>query len=543
MMAGMVASARPLDQSANEFDYVVIGAGSSGCVIVNRLTADPAVRVLLLEAGGPDVDPAILAPGRWTTLLGTAVDWNYQVEPEPGLAGRAIRWPRGKTYGGSSAISAMAYVRGHQLDFDRWAATCGPSWSFREVLPYFRRIEDNSRGASDYHGTGGPQAVTDQSDPHAGHAAFLGAASELGFAARPDWDFNGATQENGAGFYQKNIRAGRRHSAAAAFLTPVLSRPNLTVWPNTRALRILFEGTRTTGVACARAGGTAAAPASTSTNVRARRGVIVSTGAIESPKILMLSGIGPADALRALGIVVRVDAPGVGANLHDHPRVPVRWAARTPLAPSSVSAGLLTWSQRGSAPSPPDLQFYVGRGLDTPDPSVTLTVALSRPESRGTISLRSADPSAPPLIRANYLAEPGDVDALVEAVRLARSLAETRAYAAIRGAATDPGDAVRSAENIRAYIRRVADTMFHPAGTCRMGSDAGAVVDPELRVRGVDGLWVADASIMPVCVNCQTHAACAMIGERAAELVGGGARGVTSCFLTSRNLKLSSRPM
>jgi choline dehydrogenase len=513
MMAGIMASSRASGQAVNEFDYVVIGAGSSGCVIVNRLTADPAVRVLLMEAGGPDVDPAILVPGKWTTLIGTAVDWNYQVEAEPGLAGRAIHWPRGKTYGGSSAISAMAYVRGHQLDFDGWAATCGPAWSYREVLPYFRRIEDNSRGGSDYHGTGGPQAVTDQTDPHAGHVAFLEAARELGFAADPRWDFNGATQENGAGFYQKNIRAGKRHSAAAAFLTPILSRPNLTVWPNTRVLRVLFEGTRATGVACARAAGTASAPASTTANVRARRGVILSAGAIESPKILMLSGIGPAGALRAHGIAVRIDAPGVGANLHDHPRVPVRWTARTPLPPSSVSAGLLTWSQRGSAPRSPDLQFYVGRGLDTPDPTVTLTVALSRPESRGTLSLRSADPLAAPIIHANYLAEPRDLEALVEGVRLARSLADTRAYAAIRGAATDPGDGVRSPDDIRAYVRRVADTMFHPAGTCRMGQDAGAVVDSQLRVRGVEGLWIADASIMPACVNSQTHAACAMIGD------------------------------
>jgi choline dehydrogenase len=516
MMAGMMASARARGQSANEFDYVVIGAGSSGCVVVNRLTADPAVRVLLVEAGGPDSDPLIQLPGKWTTLLGTGVDWNYQVDPEPGLAGRAIRWPRGRTYGGSSAISAMAYVRGHQLDFDGWAETCGAAWSFREVLPYFRRIEDNSRGASDYHGAGGPQAVTDQTDPHAGHLAFLEAARELGFRADPRWDFNGATQENGAGFYQKHIRAGKRHSAAAAFLAPILSRPNLTVWPNTRVLRVRFDGTRATGVACARMGATAAAPLS-AVDVRARRGVILSAGAIESPKILMLSGIGPADALRGHGIGVRLDAPGVGANLHDHPRVPVRWAARVPLASSSVSAGLLTWSQRGRAPRSPDLQFYVGRGLDTPDPAVTLTMALSRPESRGTISLRSADPLAAPAIRANYLTESRDVDALVEGVRLARSFANTRAYAAIRGAATDPGDAVQSADDIRAYIRRTADTMFHPAGTCRMGVDADAVVDPELRVRGVDGLWVADASIMPVCVNSQTHAACAMIGERAAE--------------------------
>jgi len=515
-MAGIVTSAPKFNAPDDEFDYVVIGAGSSGCVIVNRLTADPSVRVLLLEAGGPNVDPLIQLPGKWTTLLGTALDWNYQIEAVPGLGGRSIRWPRGKAYGGSTTISAMAYVRGHQLDFAGWAETCGAGWDYASVLPHFRRIEDNSRGASDFHGAASEndprshfrQAVTDQTDPHAGHLAFLEAARDLGYAANPHWDFSGATQENGAGFYQKNIRAGRRHSAAAAFLTPVIARPNLTVWPNTHVLRLLFEGTRATGVACARP--TAAA------DVRARRGVILSAGTIGTPKILMLSGIGPADALRAHGIAVRMDRPGVGANLHDHPRVPVRWAARAPFAPSSVSAGLLTWSQRGATPRPPDLQFYVGRGIDTPDPAITLTVALSRPVSRGRVSLRSADPMAAPLIQPNYLAEPADVDALVEGVRIARALAGTRAYTTLRGAATDPGDAVRTGHEVRAYIRRVADTMFHPVGTCRMGRDAEAIVDPQLRVRGVEGLWVADASVMPVSVNCQTHAATAMIGERLA---------------------------
>jgi choline dehydrogenase len=506
MMASVVASAHAFGQSRDEFDYVVIGAGSSGCVIVNRLTADPSVRVLLVEAGAPDIDLMIQTPGKWTGLLGSAVDWNYQIESDPGLGGRTIRWPRGKTYGGSSAISAMAYVRGHQLDFDGWAESCGASWSYRDLLPIFRRIEDNSRGTSDFHGAGGPQAVTDQTDPHAGHLAFLDAAKELGFSARPDWDFNGATQENGAGFYQKNIRAGKRHSASAAFLAPIQSRQNLQIWPNTRVLRVLFQGTQATGVSCARPNGQA--------DVRARRGVILSAGAIESPKILMLSGIGPGDVLRRHGIAVRVDAPSVGENLHDHPRVPVRWAVSAPLPPSSVSAGLLTWSERRGAPTPPNLQFYVGRGVDTPDPAITLTVALSRPQSRGRIVLRSADPAAAPMIQAGYFTDARDLDALVEGVRLARGLAGARAYAKLRGVATDPTDSIRTPDEIRAYIRRVADTMFHPVGTCRMGGDASAVVDPQLRVRGVDGLWVADASIMPRSVNSQTHAACAMIGER-----------------------------
>jgi choline dehydrogenase len=495
----------------HEFDFVIVGAGSSGCVLANRLSAHPQARVLLIEAGGPASGPIAQAPGKWTSLLGTAIDWNYSTEPEPALGGRRIVWPRGKGYGGSSAISAMAYVRGHQLCFDAWAGESGPSWSFGELLPYFRRVEDNSRGASDYRGAGGPLAVSDTTDPHAGHLAFLEAARAAGFAARPDWDFNGAHQEQGAGYYQKNIRQGRRHSAASAFLEPVLARPNLTVWPNTQALRLVLDGKRVTAIDVARAGAR--------DRVRVTREVVLAAGAIESPKLLLLSGIGPAAELKRLGIPVAIDLAGVGANLHDHPRVPVRWTARQPLAPSSVSAGLFTFSGRATSARPPDIQFYVGRGLDTPDPSVTLTVALSQPASRGRLTLRSTDPLAPPLILANYFAEAADMEAILSGVRLAQALGESSAYAAIRGAATDPGPTVRSTVDLSAYVRRVADTIFHPVGTCRMGIGPAAVVDPQLRVYGIEGLRIADASIMPTVVNSQTHAACVVIGERAGELM------------------------
>lgn len=496
---------------ANVFDYVIIGAGSSGCVIANRLSADPHTRVLLVEAGGPDVHPLIPVPGKWTSLMGTAVDWNYSTEPDPGLGGRSIKWPRGRTYGGSSALNAMAYVRGHQLCFDAWAEAAGASWSYLEVLPYFLRAEDNSRGRSDRHNTGGPLAVSDTTDPHAGHLAFLEAARDMGFAARPDWDFNGPQQEQGAGFYQKNIRAGRRHSAATAFLAPVLKRPNLVVWPETRLLRLTTSGRRITGVEVARG--------KTVERITAAREVIVAAGVIESPKILMLSGIGPADELRSHGIDVVADLPGVGANLHDHPRVSLRWASRQPLPASTVSAGLFTYSQRGATPRPPDLQFYVGRGLDAIDQFVTLTVAVSQPRSRGFVQLRSADPMAAPIITPGYFSAEEDLDALVEGARLAQALANTRAFDALRGAPSDPDGSVRTASDLRAFVRRTADTIFHPVGTCRMGFGDGAVVDAHLRVHGVEGLRVADGSVMPVTVNSQTHAACVMIGEKVSELI------------------------
>jgi choline dehydrogenase len=512
LAAAALAPAVIRQMREQEFDFVIVGAGAAGCVIANRLSANPQVRVLVLEAGPPDTHPLIPVLGKWTSLLGSPVDWNYGIEPDPGLGGRTIRWPRGKTYGGSSAIGAAAYVRGHQLCYNAWAAEAGAAWAFREVLPYFKRAENNSRGASDFRGAGGPLAVSDTTDPNAHHLAFLKAAGERGFTARADFDFNGPRQEGGAGFYQKNLRNGRRHSVAAAYLTPVLSRPNLTVWPNTQAMRVVFEGVRATHVEIIRGGARV--------RVRARREIVLAAGAIETPKLLMLSGIGPAAALRKHDISVVRDLPAVGTNLQDHPRVGLRWNTLKPLAPSTVSAGLFLHSQRSAAARPPDIQFYVGRGLDTPDAFITLTIVMSQPASRGTVLLRSQDPLAPPVIEANYLSESSDLDALVEGVRLARDIAHSSAYDGLRGAATDPADTVRSAADVRAFIRRVSDTIFHPVGTCRMGRGPEAVVDPELRVQGITGLRVADASIMPVSVNSQTMAATVMIGEKAAELMG-----------------------
>lgn len=505
-------------QGASEFDYVIVGAGSAGCVLANRLSADPTLRVLLLEAGGPTTqEPAVAAPGRWVSLIGSALDWGHTTEAEPGLGGRSLRWPRGKAFGGSSAINAMAYVRGHQRSYDEWARIAGARWSYQSVLPIFKTLEDNSRGVSAFLGAGGPLAVSDTTDPHAGHLAFLEAAREHGYDASPTFDFNGARQENGAGFYQKNIRGARRHSAADAFLSPVLSRPNLTVWPNATARRLLFTKNRASGVEVARDG--------KAQQVRVAREVVLAAGVIESPKILMLSGVGPAELLKRHGIAVVADSRQVGANLHDHPRVSVRWASRKPLPASTVSAGLFVFSGAGGTkvpPSrPPDLQFYVGRGIDSVDEFITLTVALSQPRSRGAIELRSADPAAAPIIRAGYFSEPSDLERLLEGVRLAQSLAHAKAYEGLRGAPADPAADVDTPDELRAFLRRAADTIFHPVGTCRMGSDAQSVVDGELNVRGVEGVRVADGSVMPVTVNSQTHAACLLIGEQAARFIRG----------------------
>jgi choline dehydrogenase len=407
----------------------------------------------------------------------------------------------------------MAYIRGHRLDFEGWKNAGLTGWGYDDVLPVFKAIEDNSRGASAYRGAGGPLRVADCTDPHPAHAAFLEAARSHGFRSDPAWEFSAPAHENGAGYYQKNIKDGRRHSAADAFVTPILSRSNLQIATGAQATRILIEGVRATGVEYLRNGQI--------TRARARREIVLCAGVVDTPKLLMLSGIGPADRLRAAGVTVVADHPDVGQNLHDHLKLSIRWQGRTTLPGSTVTAGMFVRSQSGTAADsqPPDLQFYVGRGLDQPDRFVTITVSHVRPHSRGEIALRSADPMARPIIRPNYLADPRDVAALVAGVRLTRELARSTAYEKLRADETEPGAEHTSDAALADFARRAADTIYHAAGTCRMGTDARAVVDGGLRVRGIDGLRVADASVMPTVVSATTHAACVMIGARAAAFI------------------------
>lgn len=441
------------------------------------------------------------APGRWTSLIGSQYDWNYATEPEPALAQRRMPTPRGRVFGGSSAINAMVHTRGDRRCFDAWRALGNPGWAYEDLLPLFERSERDL-------------AISHCHDPHASHEAFLEAAAEQGFRADRQHDFNIADPAGVAGFYQRNILNGRRHSAAAAFLVPAMSRPNVEVYSRTRVTRLLIERGRAVGVEFVRDGN------QERERVLAAREVVLCAGAIESPRLLMLSGIGGAEHLRARGVGVVADLPGVGRNLQDHLKLSVRWKGRAMLPGSTVTAGLFT-SSSGSAV--PDLQFYVGRGVDQPDPLVSLTVSLVQPQSRGSVTLRSADPFRSPEIRANYLQADADVAALIAGMRLTRQFGNSRAYDDVRTEEVEPGAAVTTDRDLEAFIRANADTIYHLAGTCRMGpdSDAAAVVDPALRVRGIEALRVADASIMPEVVNAPTHAACVAIGAKCADLISG----------------------
>jgi len=527
-------------------DYVVVGAGSAGCAVAARLSEDPSVQVVLLEAGARDWNPWLHVPiGYAFTMFHPTLSWNLETEPEPELGGRRIPWPRGRVLGGSSAINGLLYVRGQQADYDHWRQLGCTGWSFEDVLPYFKRAEDQERGPDALHGVGGPLAVSDLRDRNPLALAFIEAAVELGFPRNPD--FNGPTQE-GAGFYQVTARGGWRCSAAKAYLRPAAKRPNLAVVTGAHSTGLVMEGRRAAGVKVRRNGA--------NLTVRARREVILCGGAIASPHLLLLSGIGPAAHLQEMGIPVVHDLPQVGRNLQDHFQArlayrvnrPVSLNTRRhsllgqflmgaefmlrrtgPLTVSAGTAGLFARVMPGS--ETPDVQYHflpfsADKGMQTlhPFPGMTISACQLRPESRGTITLASPDPHAKALIRANYLSTETDRRCMIEGVKLARRLARTRAMSAWVEAEVIPGDAAATDEDILAFIRQTGGTIYHPSGTCRMGGDAESVVDPALRVRGIEGLRVADASIMPTVVSGNTNAACIMIGEKCADLVRADAR-------------------
>lgn len=521
-------------------DFIVVGAGSAGCVLAHRLTEDPDVRVLLLEAGSDDRRKEVSIPAAWPKLFKTECDWDYETEPNPGMDGRRIFVPRGKTFGGSSSINAMMYVRGHRADYDHWAALGNSGWSYDEVLPYFKRSEDNSRGASAFHGAGGPLAVSDPRDPNPLSLAFVEAAVEAGIPRNDDC--NGATQD-GAGLVQVLERRAKRCSAADAFLRPALKRPNLEVISEAHVTRILFEGSRAIGVAYRQGDGAERI-------ATCEREVVLCGGAINSPQLLLLSGVGPADELRAHGIEVIHDLPGVGRNLQEHAAGKV--LARCPEPVSLFAAetlgnlvryllfgrGMLS-SNGGEAIAflrtqpeltAPDIELiflpvlWLDEGL-TPPPEhgFTLAAMLLQPESRGQVRLRSADPLAPPAIEMNLLSDPEgrDVAALVRGLQAARTILASPSMARYYGGELVPGEEATSEEAIAASIRATGQTIYHPVGTCKMGMDPLAVVGPDLRVHGLEGLRVMDASVMPKVIRGHTHAPTMMIAEKGAGMLSG----------------------
>jgi choline dehydrogenase len=525
------------------YDYIIVGAGSAGCVLAARLSADSSVSVLLLEAGPADDAAEIQAPAALSRLFQSAYDWNYTTVPQHRAGGRSVYWPRGKVLGGSSSMNAMIYIRGNRHDFQTWRDEYGcVGWSYEDLMPYFRRAEDNSRGASAYHGTGGPLAVSDLRYKSPACEAFIGAAREQGATANSD--FNGPRQD-GVGWYQVTQRKGRRCSAAVAYLHPAMSRPNLTVHTDALVTKILIEGGRAAGVTYLRHGEIETA--------RADGEVILCGGAVNSPQLLMLSGIGPADHLIETGIDVVEDSPGVGTNLSDHPVLPVVWS--TPrlrgLWEKSGNAGALRWrlTHRGPLTSnvaesggfahsepglpAPDLQLHVlpapyrDQGLADPaQRAMTVLVGLIDVKSRGRIRLRSADPRHRPVIDPGYLSDGGaDARALVAGLKMAREFVTARPMAAICRSELAPGAHLRSDAELLDYVRSSVVTLYHPVGTCAMGGEArwSGVLDPELRVRGVNGLRVVDASVMPTVPRGNTNAPTIAIAERAADLIAGRA--------------------
>lgn len=521
------------------YDYIIVGAGSAGCVLANRLSADRDCKVLLIEAGPRDWHPFIHMPAGIAKLVGKKnANWDYSTEPEQQLGGRRLWWPRGRVLGGSSSINAMCYTRGHQTDYDEWERLGARGWNWQSALPAFLRAEGNARGASEFHGGDGPLSVMDHLYTNPLSQVFIDAALQAGHA--PTDDFNGARQD-GFGFYQVTQRKGARCSTAVAYLNPARDRHNLSIVTGAQAQGLIFEGHRVVGLRYLQG--------HTPREVRASREVILCGGALNSPQLLMLSGIGPAEHLRRHGIEVRVDAPGVGANLQDHLDICTLTQASNSLSYDTLSDISVAWQyylfRKGPGTSNvaeaggflrsrlaederPDIQFhFVPAMLDDHGRNrlagngYTVHACFLRPKSRGHLELASANPNDKIRIHANYLSDAGgfDLKMMVECVRLSREILAQPAFAPHRKHELLPGEQVRDEASIVDFIRRKAETIYHPIGTCRMGEDKAAVVDSELRVRGVDGLRVVDASVMPTLVGGNTNAPTVMIAERAATFI------------------------
>ena len=526
-----------------EADFVIVGAGSAGCVLANRLSADPKTRVLLIEAGGRDWNPWIHIPvGYFKTIHNPSVDWCYKTEPDPGLGGRSIEWPRGKVLGGSSSLNGLLYVRGQSQDYDRWRQMGNPGWGWDDVLPLFRRSENNERGADAFHGNEGPLSVSNMRIQRPITDAWVAAAQAAGYPFNPD--YNGADQE-GVGFFQLTSRNGRRCSAAVAFLNPVKSRENLRIVTHALTNRIEIEGNRVTGVIYSDRSGQ-------QHRVKAKEEVIVSAGAINSPQLLMLSGIGDPDALGTHGIGVAAALPGVGKGLQDHLQARLVYKCNEPTlndevanlwgqmriglkyllfrsGPMTMAASLATGFLKTRPDlETPDIQFHVqplsaenpGKGADKFS-AFTMSVCQLRPESRGEIRLRSADPRDYPSIIPNYLSTKTDCDTAVAGVNIARTIARHAPLTSKISQEYRPNEDLPMGDYDATleWVRHNTASIYHPTGTCKMGQGLDAVVDARLRVHGIQGLRVADCSIMPEIVSGNTNAPAIMIGEKCSDMI------------------------
>ncbi|MGB5198604.1 MAG: choline dehydrogenase [Sedimenticolaceae bacterium] len=530
-----------MGKSDQSYDYIVVGAGSAGCVLANRLSADPGNRVLLLEAGGRDINPWIHIPvGYFKTMHHPATDWCYLTEPDVGIAGRSLQWPRGKVLGGSSSLNGLLYVRGQPQDYDRWAELGNQGWSFKEVLPYFKKSEDQERGADEYHGVGGPLKVSDLRLRRPIADFFIEAATQTGIPFNKD--YNGARQE-GVGYFQQTAHKGFRWSTAKGFLRPARGRPNLTVLIKAQTTRLVFEGgSRAVGVEYLQGGHLHRA--------NAEREVILSAGAIGSPQILQLSGVGPKALLEKVGVPLVRDLPGVGQNLQDHLQIRLVFKtsqrtlndevnnifkrARVGLQYLLTRTGPLTlaasqvaiFTRSNPDVERPDIQFHM-QPLSADKPgegahkfsAFTSSVCQLRPHSRGYLAIKSRDPLQHPAIHPNYLSDERDHRVAIDSIKVARRIAEAPALAPHIIDEFVPGRQYQSDEELLEAARKYSQTIYHPTSTCKMGHDAMAVVDARLRVHGLSGLRVVDASIMPEIVSGNTNAPTIMIAEKAADMI------------------------